>query len=220
VITALIVVASLGLADSINPVTILVAAYLAAGSDPRARLAGFAGGVFAIYLLGGLVLLLGPGTLLHTALTGPKGHGFHIASLVVGVIVIVAAVVLWFRRSSWARVDLPARMRRPGSALALGAAVTAIDLPTAFPYFAAIGAIVSANVSRPEQILLLAVFNVLYVLPLVLMLAAQVVLGRRFEGVLVRLRRIVARAAGPVIVLLTLAVGVVLVVKGANGLSR
>jgi len=215
---ALILVASLGLADSINPVTILVAAYLGVGADPRPRLAGFAAGVFGIYLLGGLVLLFGPGELLHTALRGPKGRGFDVATLVVGGIVIVAAVVLWLRRASWAHPELPARMLRPGSALALGAVVTAIDLPTAFPYFAAIAAIVSAGVSRAEEIILLVVFNALYVLPLVLLLVAQIVLGARFELTIIRVRSLLDRIGATVLVGLTLAVGVVLVVKGATGL--
>jgi hypothetical protein len=43
-------------ADSINPVTIAVAVYLSATPDPVRRLAGFAVGVFVVYLREGLCL--------------------------------------------------------------------------------------------------------------------------------------------------------------------
>jgi cytochrome c biogenesis protein CcdA len=216
--SVVIPVASLALADAINPVTILVAAYLASRRNPRPRLAGFVLGVFIVYFLGGLVLLLGPGELLHVTLRSRNNRGVQIASVVLGVCAIVAAAVLWIRRSTWGRVRLPERALQPGSALMLGAVVTALDLPTAFPYFAAIGVTASSNASVPGQLLLLVLFNALYVLPLALILVAHLLLGARFEPWAVRFRLAVDRLAVPVVVGLTLVVGVALVASGANGL--
>ena len=48
----LLFVLSIGLADSINPVTIAVALYLASTPRPVGRLANFAAGVFALYAAG------------------------------------------------------------------------------------------------------------------------------------------------------------------------
>jgi cytochrome c biogenesis protein CcdA len=215
---AVIPVASLALADAINPVTILVAAYLASRSDPRPRLAGFVLGVFFVYLLGGLLLLLGPGELLHVTLRGRESRGFHIASVVLGVSAISAAAFLWIRRSTWGRARLPDRALQPGSALVLGAVVTAIDLPTAFPYFAAIGVTASSGASLAGQVLLLVLFNALYVLPLAVMLVAHLLLGARFEPFAVRLRIAVDRLAVPLVVGITVAVGLALAASGVRGL--
>ena len=73
-------VLSIGLADSINPVTIAVALYLASTPRPVWRLANFVSSgtraivpssfMFALYTVGGLVLLFGPASLLRLATHG------------------------------------------------------------------------------------------------------------------------------------------------------
>ena len=70
VLAITLLVVSLAVADSINPVTIAIAIYLGSTRDPRRRLASYAAGVFAVYLAGGLLLVLGPGALLRAAVEG------------------------------------------------------------------------------------------------------------------------------------------------------
>ena len=217
--TVVILVASLGLADSINPVTILIAVYLASTEDARPRLAGFVVGVFVVYLLGGLVLVLGPGELLQGAGTGVDVPHAGLVSVVAGAAAIILAVVLWARRARWRRLRPPDWALRPGSALTLGAVVTTIDLPTAFPYFGAIGVIVTSGASLIGQILLLLMFNLLYVLPPALVLVAHVALGNRCESALATAREAVERFAAPLLACMTLAGGCVLVVRGAGALA-
>jgi cytochrome c biogenesis protein CcdA len=212
-------VASLALADSINPVTIAIAIYLASTRDPQRRLARYAAGVFAVYLAGGLVLVLGPGVLLRAAVEGSHRRGFHLASLLIGSLVIGLAIVLWAKRRRWTRLGLPQRLLTTESSFALGAAVTALDLPTAFPYFGAIGAIVSSDLAIPGQVVLLVVFNALYVLPLVAVLLARSLFGERAEAFLARASESIERLSPAVLTLLTLAAGIALVVRGANGLA-
>ena len=142
-------VAALGLADWINPITILVAVYLGSGPDPVPRLGGFIAGVFAVYLVGGLVPMLGPAELLGQALAGLEIPGADAAAVVAGMVLMVVAVAVWTRRQRLARVRPSEALIRPGSAgraAILGAVVTFLDLPTAFPYFGAIGVMVSADV--------------------------------------------------------------------------
>ena len=57
------IVISIGLADSLNPTTIAPALYLASGERPRERVTEFTLAVFAVYLVGGLMIALGPGQL-------------------------------------------------------------------------------------------------------------------------------------------------------------
>ena len=56
-----ILVITIGLADSLNPTTIAPALYLAAGRDARKQAMQFTAAVFAVYLLGGLIIAVGPG---------------------------------------------------------------------------------------------------------------------------------------------------------------
>lgn len=215
-----LLVASLALADSVNPVTVAVAVYLSATPDPVRRLAGFAAGVFVVYLAGGAVLVLGPGELLRTAVDGVQSRGFHVASIALGAVIIAAAGVIWVRRGQFAGRELSASVPRPGSALALGAVVTAVDLPTAFPYFAAIAAIVGSDAGLVGQLALLVMFNALYVLPVCGILLLRLLTGERSAALLARASRLIERFAPFVLVALALAVGVGLVVRGASGLSR
>lgn len=219
VLAITLLVLSLGLADSINPVTIAVAIYLASTPDPQRRLAGYTVGVFAVYLAGGLVLIVGPGVLLRTATQGRDTRAVHLASLVIGVVVIALAIALWANRRRWAGRQLPDWVLRTESSFWLGAAMTALDLPTAFPYFGAIGAVVSSDLALPAELVLLIAFNVLYVLPLVVVLLARPLFGVRAEAALARIRDAVERLAPVVLSLLTFALGVVLVIHGASGLE-
>jgi cytochrome c biogenesis protein CcdA len=213
-----VLVTSLGLADSLNPVTILIAVYLGAGPDPVRRLSAFAVGVLAAYFLGGVALMLGPAELLRAALDGVEIPGADVAALAAGAGLVIAAVALWMRRARLARVRLPRALAEPRSALVLGAVVTALDLPTAFPYFAAIAVIVGADVSLPAQVLLLGLFNVLYVLPIVLVLVARLVFGARCQLLMARVTAGIERIAGPLLAAGTCAIGCALVVHGARGL--
>jgi cytochrome c biogenesis protein CcdA len=219
-LAAAAVVAALGVADSINPVTILVALYLGSGPDPVRRLGGFIGGVFAAYLAGGLALMLGPAELLRGVLSGVEIPGADAAALVTGGALILVAVAVWTRREHLARVQLPHGLTRPGSALALGALVTVLDLPTAFPYFGAIAVIVSADVPAAAQLILLVAFNVLYVLPLALVPGAHLAFGARGHALLARIRGAVERIAAPLLVVGAGGAGVALVVRGAAGVLK
>lgn len=61
--------------------------------------------------------------------------------LAAGAAMIIAAGVSWHRRQRLAEKDLPTPTPKRKSSLLLGATIIAAELPTAFPYFAAIAAI-------------------------------------------------------------------------------
>lgn len=210
-------VGSLALADAVNPVTIALALYLASDERPHARVAAFTAGVLGVYGLGGAALLLGPGQLLATAVSSAETRAFHTASIAVGaVLVIVALVIMHHGRSD--RVTAAVDRLGPRSGLALGATVTVLDLPTAFPYFAAIAAIANAVDPVSAQIGLLAAFNLIYVLPLIAIAVLPAVAGRRWRALVVRGRRALDRFAPAAAGALTAVMGGGLIVRGAGGL--
>lgn len=177
-----LLVASIGVADSINPSTVAPALWLASG--PRARGVGFfALGVFAVYLTGGLVLVFGPGPSLIAALRHVRGPAEHALEATVGAALLGFALVLWRSCSRHRTQGEPRPRRSPtrASAFALGAGITAVELPTAFMYFGAISAILAARLQAPAAISLLITYNVLFVAPLIMFLALRRLAGRRGE---------------------------------------
>jgi len=207
----LLFVLSIGLADSINPLTIAVALYLASTPRPVGRLANFAAGVFALYTAGGLLLLFGPASLLRLATPGLAPNVGRVIAIVAGTLAIVFAVVVWFRRAKLVQTGLPDRALRPGSAFALGAVMTIVDLPTAFPLFIVVGAIVHEDLDAMAEAGLLVLYCAAYVLPLVLILALRALGGERGERWLAALRVRVTRWAPAAVSVLSGVIGVALV---------
>lgn len=158
---------SIGLADSLNPSTIGPALYMAGGPHARERVLRFTAGVFLVYLVGGLAIALGPGQLLLSLVPHPDHEDRAVIEIIVGGAMLVASFFLWRHRDRLStRQAKPINPQGKSSAL-LGVTITAIELPTAFPYFAAIAAIVGSGYDIPRQVFLIVLFNVCFVLPLI-----------------------------------------------------
>src|SRR5262249_1889128 len=174
------VAVSVGLADSINPSTVGPALYLATAPKPAVRVTQFTLGVFGVTFAGGLVLMIGPGRLLLGLVPHPQGTVKHVIELVVGVVLLILAVSLWLGRRSLSRRELPGR-QGSGSALVAGATIAAVELPTAAPYLAVIAGIVASSASVPEEIGLLALYNLAFVLPMIAIIVVILFGGRRAD---------------------------------------
>jgi cytochrome c biogenesis protein CcdA len=212
-------VISIGLADSVNPSTIAPALYLAVGDRPRTRVLEFTIAVFVVYLAGGALIALGPGELLRTSLPHVQRSIRYIAELVAGVLLLAAAAVLWLRRDRLAARGLPRTNPERRSSVLLGATITVLELPTAFPYFAAIAAVAGSGLDPVRQLVLLVIFNVCFVLPLIAIVATLTFAGDRSERVLVRWRNFLERRWPQVLAVLLLVIGVVAIVLGGTGLA-
>jgi cytochrome c biogenesis protein CcdA len=161
------IVISIGLADSLNPSTIAPALYMATGERARDRVAEFTLAVFAVYLVGGAAIALGAGQLIRPLLPHPRHHIADVIELAVGVAMIAASALLWRYRRRLADRDPPDFDPHGRSSWVLGASITAVELPTAFPYFAAIAAIVGSGLGPARDLILLVIFNACFVSPLV-----------------------------------------------------
>jgi cytochrome c biogenesis protein CcdA len=185
------IVVSIGLADSINPTTIAPALLLASGERPRENVSRFTAAVFLVYFLGGVAIALGPGQLVLSLVPHPGPDAKATLEVIAGVAMLVAGTLLWRHRRRL--VELPDVSPGRRSSAVLGATITAIELPTAFPYFAAIAAIVGSGEDAVRQVFLLLVFNVCFVAPLLGILAILWFAGDRAQAVLLRGRLILQR---------------------------
>jgi cytochrome c biogenesis protein CcdA len=163
-------VLSISLADSMNPSTIAPGLYLASGKEPRRNLIQFTAAVFAVNLVGGAAIALGPGEALLALVPHPGHTARYVAETVAGVVMLVAAALLWQRRTKLAGRELPSPRTDGKSSALLGATIAGVELPTAFPYFAAIAAIVGSGYGPIHQLIFLALYNGGFVLPLLAIL--------------------------------------------------
>ena len=209
---------SVGLADSLNPSTVGPALYMTTLTERVWRVTQFTIGVFSVTLVGGLVLTIGPGRLLLGLVPHPQGTVKHVIELVAGVVLLIAAVALWVGRRSLARRELPGGAGGGRSALLLGASIAAIELPTAVPYFAVIAAIVASTASVPQEIGLLVLYNLAFVLPLLAILVLMLVAGHRADPWLQKGGAWLQRQWPAVLAGLLTFVGSLLAIVGGSGL--
>jgi cytochrome c biogenesis protein CcdA len=212
-------VVSIGLADSLNPSTIAPALYLAAGERHGRELVQFTVGVFAVYFAGGALIALGPGQLVLSLVPHPGPTARYIIETVAGVIMLIAAGLLWGGRKNLAQHKLPAPPSEGKSSALLGVTITAVELPTAFPYFAAIAAIVGSGFGPGSQLILLGLYNVCFVLPLIVMIAALAVAGDEAERILARTRELLQGNWPALVAGFALLAGVFVTLLGITGLA-
>jgi len=179
----LISVFGLALLDSINPSALAVTLYLLVTERSYApRVLTYVAAVFATYLAAGVLLLLG----LDTAwgyLDGP------VAYAVQGV--IGAALLLY---GIFAPSEKAERKKRvPGSrslaaVFLAGVTITAIEFSTAFPYLGAIALLTQADLVLGQWLPVIVAYNLIFVLPPLLLLASYRVFGPRLRGLFDRYR--------------------------------
>jgi cytochrome c biogenesis protein CcdA len=212
-------VVSIGLADSMNPSTIAPGLYLAMGRHARVGLVQFTLAVFAVNLVGGAAIALGPGEAVLALVPKPGATARYVAETVAGVVMLIAAAVLWRRRRSLARRALPSAPSERRSAILLGLTITAVELPTAFPYFAVIAAVVGSGLDPVRQLILLGLYNLAFVLPLILMIGTLILAPDRSDRILSRARELLQRHWPALLAGLALLAGAFVTVIGVTGLA-
>ncbi len=215
-----LLVLGIALVDGLNPSTIAPALVLAVKRRGVVLVSLFTLGVFVPSLAAGLLVVAGPGQALIDLIPHVGPLAKHLLEIGAGVVLAAVAWTLWIHRR---RVAGGMSREPPGGALGaagLGAGIILAELPTAFPYFAALAAIVGSTANLAGQLELVALFNVAFILPLLVIIGVRAVAGPRAEAVLELTRRAMERYAG---VILPCAVGLiaaVLLILGILGIVR
>ena len=101
----------------------------------------------------------------------------------------------------------------------LGATITIVELPTAFPYFAVIAAIVGSGLGPARQLFLVLIFNVCFVLPLLAIVAVLTFGGERTDRLLAVGRDFLQRRWPVVLSVVAVVAGVFVIGLGVTGLT-
>ena len=215
----LALVVSIGLADSLNPSTIAPALYLAGGKEPRRQVTQFTLAVFLVYLLGGLLIALGLGQIVLSLVPRPDREDRYVLEVIAGIAVLTGGVFIWGYRNRLAKRQFPTPNPEGRSSAILGVTITAIELPTAFPYFAAIAAIVGSGLGAAQQALALLIFNLCFVLPLIAIVAVLTFAGEKAQEMLAAGRKWLEARWPAVIAVLAVVAGLFVTLLGATGLA-
>ncbi|MCP2166303.1 GAP family protein [Goodfellowiella coeruleoviolacea] len=185
---SLAAVFGLSLLDSLNPSALLVTVFLLVRGGGAVRVGTYVAAIFSTYLLLGVLLMSGMTTL--AALTDhPVVDRVGHALMAVGGLAMLGYAL--FAPSEPAR---PARRRLPAANLALpavfalGVTITLVEFVTALPYLGALGILTAGGFAVAVWLPVLIGYNLVFVLPPVLLLVLWRVAGHRvrprFEGYL------------------------------------
>ena len=165
--------AVLGLAvvDSINPSALVVAAVILTKSRPEHRLPAllaYVTGVFVSYLALGLLVLAGIDGALSLVRDLAASRAVLVGQAVAGGLLLLYAVLAPATvdaRKKLRRDELLRRGLRPALMFPYGMYVTAVELVTALPYFAALALLSNAPLPFAVTLAVLVVYCLMFIAP-------------------------------------------------------
>jgi hypothetical protein len=180
----------LAVIDSINPSAIVVTLSLLSVARSRVlvQVAVYIGAIFITYLLLGTMMVLGIEWLLPSFGRALHSRTGLVVQCFVGLALLVFSLTASADRPS-SQGAAPPSASTYAALVLLGVTVTAMELPTAIPYLAAIALISEAELPFREWGPLLVVYNVIFVLPPIALLVGHLVLQKRLAGAYVTLRQ-------------------------------
>lgn len=176
----------LALLDSLNPSLFVTQFYLLTTERPLPRILSYIAGVIVINLGAGLLVLAGFQVVFAELISQISSSLWWTLELLVGIGLIV--VGLWMRRkkTTSAAVQQP-RSLRPIHTFLLGMAITLQEVTTAAPYLVAIERISQAELPTLNNLLMLVVYNAIYVAPLLAVVGTFLTAGtpllHRLDGI-------------------------------------
>lgn len=174
----------LALIDSLNPSALAVTLYLLLAGKPYApRVLAYAGGIFCANLALGGLLVLGLGSV-WGHLDGPVAYA---AQGVVGAALVGYAVFAPDKPRDKKRERGP-RSVGLGAVFLLGMTITVVEFSTALPYLGAIAILTNADLAAVRWLPVLVAYNLVFVSPPLLLLAAYGAFGSRLRPLMERWR--------------------------------
>jgi cytochrome c biogenesis protein CcdA len=190
--TALILgMLGLALVDSVNPSLFVTQFYLLTTERPLPRMASYIAGVLLVNLAAGLVVLMGIQFFLVDLFAQITPRVWRSLELLAGLVLVGVGLAVRGRKGTERSARLP-RSLHPLHTFLLGAVITMQEVVTAAPYLIAIERIAQAQLSLLENLLLLALYNAIYIAPLLIVIGVFVASGTRMLDRLARINRAIS----------------------------
>ncbi|AZS17998.1 GAP family protein [Paenibacillus lutimineralis] len=181
-------IGGLALLDTLSPATLGVTIYLLLSEKERlgSRLMIYLGTVAALYFSVGFALMLGLDTLLSTLSSILEHRSISWMMMIIGTILFIAS---FFYPTGKKRADLPRpKSRSKAAMIALGFTTSVVEVGAAFPYFAAIGLMTTANLPAYQWLVILGGYNFIMILPPLVLFILHALFGKAMQRPLERLR--------------------------------
>jgi cytochrome c biogenesis protein CcdA len=172
--TEFIILCSVALLDSLNPVAIATLLILLSKVENKGTVGIFIISTFITYFAGGILIYFGVGLALERLLElliNIKGPWVSTVELILGIALLI---MVYKRLSSKEPADTKSKqlgiffLSLPGL-FVLGVSSTLADLPTAIPYLGWIAFMNDKEFSLALILLFFTIYNLLYVLPLIIL---------------------------------------------------
>jgi cytochrome c biogenesis protein CcdA len=168
-----LVLAPLLIVDMLNPVLFALMVLAVSTEKPIANSISFLSGHTLAYFISGVIIAMGLEQITNR-LSHPLPIDFVI-ELAIGLLLLWAAFASGGGKAS--QEKNPERPLTPVYCFGYGAVINFVGVPFALPYFAATDQILKANLTVESSVLALAIYNVAYALPFLLVPVAVLVVG-------------------------------------------
>ena len=180
-ISSLPVIFGLALLDSLNPSALAVTLLLVTTTRHYVpRVLTYVATIFCVYFAFGVLIMLGLDTVLDRAGDRLESAPVYAAQGILGAALLAWAVFAPDRKDDDGGPRIPESAGMAGIVL-LGITITAVEFSTAFPYFAAIGILTREELSIGQWLPVLFVYNIIFVLPPLLLMTLYRMFGERLE---------------------------------------
>ncbi len=204
------------LSDVVNPVLFAYLVYAAGTRRPVANSSAALLGHTLAYLGAGVILALGLEKI-SARLANPEPFDFVI-ELVLGLVLVWLAVAS--RKPREKSSQAPTAELTWMTAFGYGAVINFVGIPFAVPYFAAIDQMLKANLSVSHTLGVLAMYNIAYALPFLIVPALVLALGDRSRPVLARINDFLDRVSSFLLPILLALVGLALLADAVTFFAR
>ncbi|WP_158581361.1 GAP family protein [Actinomadura spongiicola] len=204
----------LALVDSINPSAFAVTIYLLLSvRRPTSSVLTYISGIFAAYFSVGLALILGLDALTTRFDSLFSGSSAYVLSGIVGGVLLY---ISFFPPGGRKVRDRTPRSLNHTTIFGLGLGISLVEFSTAFPYIGAIGMIGSSSLPMSQWLPVLVAYNLIMIVPPVLMLAAHRLFGERIQPRLERARHKILEGGRETTLWITGIVGFILLANFLN----
>ena len=169
----------IALVDSINPSALLITLQLLVRRAPLPAILTYILGVFLTYTTVMLLLTLGIGSYLEPLERLLATTPVRIVTAALGAVMLAYALFSKNPKDTPPPKPLQLSSFAVGGLLLLGVTVTIAELPTALPLLGAVGLLTAAQLPLPAWLGLVIVYNVIFVLPPLLLTFGYRWLGER-----------------------------------------
>ena len=185
------VVAPILLVDILNPVLFAMLVFAAGSSRPVGNSCAILAGHTIAYFAAGIVIALGMEQLAYR-LENPQRIDFVISGLVGAGLLLM---VLPTKKEGAPKAAEPEWELTPVKCFGLGAIINFVGIPFALPYFAVVDQVLKADLSVIGSVTVLAIYNLCYAAPFLIVPGLVAVSGERAKPLLERINGFIGKTS-------------------------